>query len=75
MWCSVAQQLNRNVTIAAVGEPGANKVYVYASVGWPTVTSWILEATIAVPQATLPQHRFGERGTIGQYNDLLVVGE
>jgi hypothetical protein len=68
-----------NVTLLAVGEPGTNTVHVYSAHGsqinayaTPHLT-W--ETSLSVPQAYLPQHRFGSQGTLALSGcTTLVVG-
>lgn len=68
------RKVGRNTTLLVIGEPNTNSVYVYVCEKVPIALLWTLETTLTVPQAFLPQHRFGVRGAIGISNDLLVIG-
>jgi hypothetical protein len=65
---------NRDVVLLVVGEPNAQAVHVYACHPAVDSTRWSLEKSLSVSQAFAPQHRFGAKGTLGLYGDLLVVG-
>eukprot|EP01034_Spumella_vulgaris_P023126 gene23126-29319_t len=72
---AVGRIAQRNVSILAVGEPGANRVHVYSTQGDDFASDeFVLEATLSVPEAILPQHRFGEAGSVGLFGYVLVVG-
>jgi hypothetical protein len=72
----------QNVSLVAVGEPGTNSVHVYAATLYLPRNStdfktplYLWEKTLAVPQADMPQHRFGSQGTVALSGcTLLAVG-
>ena len=72
----------QNVSLVAVGEPGSNSVHVYSaklylapnSTGIST-PQYLWEASLTVPQANKPQHRFGGQGSVALSGcTLLAVG-
>jgi hypothetical protein len=71
--CIVNGILGRNASVLAIGEPGLNSVHIFLSHSIPP-TDYSYNVTLTVPDAYLPQHRFGARGTIAHEGDIIVVG-
>lgn len=68
----VTRILGLNISLLAVGEPGANRVHVYSSTGANVGTSYSLDKTLSEDEAFYPQHRYGE--SLGLNGHMLVVG-
>jgi len=62
----------RHTSVIIVGEPNRARVHAYVSNNG--TSGFVFDYTITANDATLPQHQFGAKGTLGLDGNLLVIG-
>ena len=70
----IQEIFSRNSTVLLVGEVGLAKVHIYISEGANYRKQFVRDTTLTHPDASLLQHQFGAKGTIGLDGDLIAIG-